>query len=245
VTDGLFRPARMEREPLRNSGYFFLALLAAATAAFWPRYLSRPPGEIDAYTHVHAAAMATWCGLLVAQPFLIRAGRRPLHRLLGKLSYGLVPVLVVDSLLLAHSRFRAMDDATFRSEARNLYLPLSALLLFCLAYGCGIWYRRTPVLHARFMACTSLTMVDPVLGRVMAFYFPPLPEYLYYQAVTFGSVDLILLMLALNDRRRAQGGRVFSVMLMAFASAHVLWFTAAQSDAWRAFARWFRGLPLS
>ncbi len=230
---------------LRNSGYCFLALLGAAFAAFWPKYLSRPPHEIDAYTHIHAAAMVAWCGLLVVQPFLIRSQHVSVHRSLGALSYGLVPVILVASLLLAHNRFRSMDAVTFHSEARNLYLPLSALALFCLAYGCGMIFRRTPSLHARFMVCTSLTMIDPIFGRILAFYLPPLPKYLYYQVVTFGAVDLILLGLALRDRRRAQGGWVFFAMLLVFMVTHVLWFTAAQSDGWRVVAGWFRSLPLT
>jgi hypothetical protein len=70
-------------------------------------------------------------------------------------------------------------------------------------------------------------------------------HYLYYQVITFGSVDLILLTLALRDRRRAEGGWVFSAMLTVFVAAHVLWFTVAQSERWRVFAGWFRDLPLT
>jgi hypothetical protein len=98
-----------------------------------------------------------------------------MHRLLGALSYWVAPVLLAASLLLAHTRFRSMDDGTFRAEAANLYLPLSAILLFGIAYGCGVLYRRTPAVHARFMICTSFTMIDPVVGRILAFYLPPFP----------------------------------------------------------------------
>jgi hypothetical protein len=229
----------------RVSGYYFIGLLAAAVAAFWPKYIARPFSDIDAYTHVHAAAMVTWCGLLIAQPFLVRARRLSLHRALGVLSYGVAPAVVVSSVLLAHYRFRSMDDDAFRAEARNLYLPLSAILLFAVAYTCGISYRRTPALHARFMICTSLTMMDPVLGRVLAFYFPPLPRDLYYQAVTYGSADAILLVLAIADRHRPQSRWVFPIMLALFMTAHVLWFSWAQSDAWLLIASWFRRVPLT
>lgn len=42
--------------------------------------------------------------MLIAQPIAVRAGRRPLHRMLGSISYGLVPLIVVSVILLAHSR---------------------------------------------------------------------------------------------------------------------------------------------
>jgi hypothetical protein len=229
----------------RVSGYYFIGLLAAAVVAFWPKYIARPSSEIDAYTHVHAAAMVAWCGLLIAQPFLVRARRLSLHRALGALSYGVAPAVVVSSVLLAHYRFRSMDDGTFSAEARNLYLPLSAILLFTITYTCGILYRGTRELHARFMICTSLTMTDPVLGRILAFYFPPLPRDLYYQVVTYGLADAVLLGMAVADRDRTEVRWVFPIMLGLFMSAHVLWFSWAQSDGWPLIALWFRRLPLT
>ena len=38
---------------------------------------------------------------------------------------------------------------------------------------------------------------------------------------------------------------VDSTILVVFVGAHIGWFTAAQSDEWRAFAAWFRRLPLT
>jgi hypothetical protein len=229
----------------QNSGYCFLALLAACVAAFWPRYLSKAPGNIDAYTHAHALAMAAWVLLLVVQPFLIRARLRTAHRALGGLSYLVAPAVVVSSVLLAHTRFRAMSPLVFLAEAHNLYLPLSAAGLFAIAYAGAIFHRRVPALHAGFMACTALTLIDPVLGRILAFYLPPLPHDLYYQAITYGSGDLLLLYLILARGDDPTSRWALKTMLKLFVVAHVLWFTAAQSAAWIPFARWFRGLSLT
>jgi uncharacterized membrane protein YozB (DUF420 family) len=226
-----------------RSGYVFAALTALAIAAFWPRYLSRPLADIDLLTHLHALAMTAWCGLLIAQPFFIRGERRSLHRALGRLSYGLVPFLLAVSLLLAHSRFRVMDDATFVAEASSLYLPLSSIGVFGLAYGLAVAWRRQPALHARFMVCTALTLVDPVVARVLAFYLPPFDSLLTYQAITFGCGDPVLLALFLRDPRELRWP--FGVMLAAFVPVHLLWFTWVQGDGWRVFAQWFRALPLT
>ena len=226
-----------------QSGYYFAALTAVAIAAFWPRYLSRPMGDSDAYTHLHALAMTAWCGLLIAQPFLIRAGRRPLHRVLGTLSYGLVPFLLAVSLLLAHSRFRVMDEATFAVDASFLYLPISAVFLFGVSYGLAVVYRRQPALHARFMVGTALTLIDPIVGRVMGFYLPPFDSPQVYQAITFGGTDVVLVGLLLRDRRELRWA--FGVMLGVFVPVHLVYFALAHGDGWRAFAQWFRALPLT
>ena len=152
---------------------------------------------------------------------------------------------MISSLLLAHLRFRSMSPPVFLAEARNLYLPVSTVILFGIAYGLGLYYRRVTSLHAAFMVCTALTMIDPVLGRILFFYFPPLPKDLYYQAITFGTADLILLGLILVRRADPQSRWALATMLKIFLLAHALWFTLAQSAAWMPFARWFKSLPLT
>jgi hypothetical protein len=228
-----------------SAGYYFLALLGAAIAAFWPRYLSKPPAAIDTYTHVHAAFMVSWLLLLIIQPFLIRFRARKLHRALGALSYLLAPAVVASVVLLAHQRFKPMSALVFMGEARNLYLPISTAALFAVAYGGAIVYRKVMPLHAGFMICTGLTMIDPVLGRLLFFYLPPLPHLAMYQAVTYGLTDLILLRLIYAPGDDLHTRWALRFMLQVFVIAQLLWFTLAPSPLWTPFARWFRALPLT
>lgn len=225
-------------------GYLLIAGFGAVIVAFWPRYLGRPLSATDAYTHVHAAAMAAWYGMLVAQPLLVRSGRRNLHQTVGRASYVLVPVVVASSILLAHQRFSTMDEQTFGQEAPFLFLPLSQAGLLAVAYGLAIRYRRVPSLHARFMIGSTLTFVDPVLGRLLFQFLPPLPHQLHYQAVTFGLCDLILIVLARRDWHHARAWWAFPVLLGLFVPVHAFWFAGWQSPAWLALSRWFRDLPL-
>jgi hypothetical protein len=63
--------------------------------------------------------------------------------------------------------------------------------------------------------------------------------------VTFGGGDIILLGLAWRDRKDPRVRWVFPAMLVPFVTAHVLWFTLAQSSRWHPIAEWFRSLPLT
>lgn len=225
------------------SGWAFLLLAAAAVPAFWPLYLARPAAAVDAYTHAHAAVMAAWCGLLVGQPFLARRARS-WHRVGGRASYVVAPAVALSAVLLAHQRFSGMDAATLAREGANLYLPLSAVALFAPAYAAGVGWRRDRAVHARFLVATAFPLIDPVLGRLMAFYLPPLPGYLWYQVVTFGLGDLTLAWLAWRDRQ-TPAGWVFRTMLAWTLLVHAGWFTVAQGHAWPAVVRWFVRLPLT
>jgi len=115
---------------LARSWKYFAAFFALALVAFWPSYLSRP-GTVSPYTHLHAATAALWMLLLVAQSWAIGARRVGQHRLFGKLSYALAPVLLVSILLLAHSRIQGMAGGpAYALQTYILYLQVSLAVLF-------------------------------------------------------------------------------------------------------------------
>ncbi len=221
------------------------ALLALALLAFWPMYLSRPFATSDYYTHLHAFAGLVWLLTLLAQPLLIRGGRRNLHRALGKLSYVTAPLFVASSLFLAHYRFSRMDAASFESEAYTLYLPVSAAFLFAASYAMALVHRRNAQLHARFMACTALLLLDPVLGRVLGFYAIDLPQFWQYQLITFTTVAVLLLLLARTLPRRSADARRFALFAAAYGFVLALWFVAPRTEGWMWFARWFRQVAVT
>jgi hypothetical protein len=138
-----------------------------------------------------------------------------------------------------------MDDAKFQQEAASLFLPLSAVFLFAVSYALALNYRHIMALHARFMVFTGLPMIDPVLGRILFFYGPALPNPLLYQAITFGLTDLIVLGLLVRPRMPNQLRAIYGVPAALFPAAHVGWFTLAQSSGWLPVAAWFRSLPLT
>lgn len=222
-----------------------LGLLLLAAFAFWPTYLSKPLATVDRYTHLHAAAGLLWLLLLASQALLIRRGSRQAHRSLGRVSCVLAPLFVLSSVLLAHHRFSRMDPATFEREAYTLYLPLSAALLFALAFGLALHHRRVVPLHARFMASTALLLVDPVLGRLLAFHVLELPEFWHYQLITFG-IELAVLSVLWRSLPAATPSRgAFACFAVVYGSVLLLWFALPRTGAWKSLALWFRELPLT
>ena len=218
--------------------YYFLGLLLLAAAGFWPTYLAAPR-EGDWHVHLHGVAMFGWMGLMIAQAWLVRAGRQSTHRALGRVSFGLVPVIVVSTLLLAHYRMRQglnVDLLYF------FYVQLALLAVFVASYALAIFNRHRPALHARYMVCAALTLVDPIVARILAFSlgtgFPAM------QVATYVAVDAILLALIASDLLRQQAPRVYPAMLAVFIAAQVPTFFLYRTAAWRAFVESFAALPL-
>lgn len=221
------------------------AALLLAGLAFWPQYLSRSPADVDGYTHLHAAFGTAWLGVVIAQAGLMARGKLAWHRRVGRSTWLLAPGFVLSGLLLAHFRFSRMTSDRFAAEAPTLYLPISASLLFAFAWGLGVALRHRRPLHARLMAATVVPLIDPVVGRILFFYFPPLPTPVLYQAFTYSLAVLLLIAMtttlppASADRRAFRRFAVASVVVMA------LWFGLPLTSWWTAFGEWFRGLPLT
>lgn len=225
-----------------NAVFYFLALLAGVVLGFWPTYFA-VFGESPGHVHAHGLSMLAWCGLLIAQAALIRTGRRDLHRLLGKVSFVLVPVMALAILSFAHSTL--VRDGLVPPRLYVFYIQIQLLVVFLIAYGLAIYNRRKPMVHARFMICATLPLIDPFLARVIIFYVWEPPSLIYVQAVTYGVTDLILVALMLSNWRRERRLGVFPLMLPVFLLAQLPNFFVTGSAGWVAFAAWFRQMPLS
>lgn len=223
----------------RSSVYYFGALLLLAIPAFWQTYLFPPKYETDWHVHLHGLAMFSWVVLMIAQASLIRARHPAIHRSLGKASYGLVPLMVLSTLLLAGYRLRQKIDV---DALYFLYVQLSLIAMLAASWTLAMANRRRPQLHMRYMACVALTLVDPIVARILFFYggmdFPAT------QVVTYGLVDAILVALALHDRARHPEIRVYPRMLAAFVIAQLPTFFLYKLPAWQSFAEAYAALPL-
>lgn len=236
------QPARTLIDPSR-SGPYFAGLLLLALISFWPSYLSQL-GAQTAYTHLHASLAAVWLLMLVAQPILIRRGRRDYHRALGRISYGLVPLILVSMILLAHSRIVGITGDAFPLRTYILYLQVSLVTVFVLCYALAVLTRRDMPVHARFMIGTGFTLIDPVLIRLM-FWIDDSPSW-NYQWLTFGLTDLVILTVIWLERDARRGRWVFPAMLAVFVVSQLpALLQLTNTPGWQAFARWFASLPLT
>lgn len=239
------RSPRTIRRPfdLAGSGPYFAGLLLVALVAFWPTYLSRL-GVSSGYTHLHAILATVWLLMLIVQPVLIRRRRLEWHRALGRFSYALAPVIVMSVILLSHSRITGLEGQAFAIQSYVLWLQVSLVGLFAFSYGLAVATRRTMALHARFMICTGLTLIDPVVIRLM-FRADPTPAW-NYQWLTFGLTDLVLVVLIWLERDAVRGRWVFPTMLGVFVVAQLPALLQLTDTApWQSFAHWFAGLSLT
>lgn len=227
---------------LKNIGFYFLLLLALSIWGFWESYFSKPLQASHLYTHLHTLSMLLWMLMLITQASLIHYQKYAAHKVTGRMSYILVPIICISLVLLAHSKLDPGVEGLSGSRLYLLFLQLSLLAIFLISYVLAIVYRHTPAIHARFMICTALTIIDPVFAR-LPLDLPAIP--FSYQLYTFGLVDLILIIFIVLERKQVQGRQVFPFMLVVFVFFQWLNLNCTNSESWGTFAHWFAALPLS
>ena len=224
--------------------FLSMVMLALSALAFWPAYLSKFRAA-DVYTHFHAGLGLVWLLLLVGQPLLVLGRRLPLHRVIGRCAGVLGAAFVVSGILVAHGGVSRMDPAQFSREGYAVYLPLVMAAIFAAALVLGIAWRSVPAVHSRFMACTALPLLDPLLSRILYYYFPPLPSLFLYQVPAFVVVSGLLVALSSTLPRGTPGRRTFHAFAVCTVFALLLFFVTPYSTAWFAFVIWFRSLPIT
>ena len=88
------------------SVYYFIGLVVLILFGFWPSYFSKffnGTANFTFYFHFHASIVGIWVSMLIIQPILIRKKKIHLHRLVGKISYLVSPLIFISIMLLSHS----------------------------------------------------------------------------------------------------------------------------------------------
>ena len=69
---------------------------------FHPTYLQYFPKfeQFNCLHHTHGAIMVSWMIILVLQPYLILKGKYRIHRIIGKISYIIAPLMIVSMFLV-------------------------------------------------------------------------------------------------------------------------------------------------
>lgn len=237
----------LTRAVYRNAVYFFTAILLFALWGFWPTYYSNPLQVSDFYVHFHGVVLTLWCVTLVAQGYLVRSGRKDIHRRVGTAGYVLAPAVVVSTVAAIHNGVDVGSD-------RGIFLltvTLNNVLLFGITAGLAFYHRREPAIHARYMLCTVLPMFAPIFGRIMRQlgvnldFIPQVGGSPASQIVSYAGSDAILLALAIWDWKSHRQLRVFPLLFAVYVATHLGLFVIYDQPFWTAFAQWFKSLPLT
>ena len=228
------------------SGYYFIGLIGLVLLGFWKSYFSKffnGTENYPFYFHFHAIMMALWILLLIFQPILIRKKKLAIHKLIGKLTYILMPLLFTSIILLTHYQIEQHVQIINGEKlyGPHLLIPFKDILILGTAYIIGVAYRQNINIHARAMVATGLVFIEPALTR---FLINLTNDRNIGYPCTIGILYSILIGLILLERKQKSGRWVFPLILGLYIFSHSLILFKIDFGVWESFSRWFAKLPL-
>jgi uncharacterized membrane protein YozB (DUF420 family) len=187
--------------------------------------------------HFHGVMLMSWFFMLIVQPLLIKYKKNNIHRIFGKISYLLAP-LVCYSIFLV-TRMVYQREITNRPEASvlgQLSLDIPTIFIFGLFFTLAMINRKDSSVHMRYMIATSLLMIGPGLGRALIIFggipFPMSINIVYYIS------EIIAVLFLVNDIRKANNIKPFLTITIILVINHLCW-GFQDASWWQLIAKWF------
>ncbi len=231
---------KLDRILYQKSYLYFAIFFLLTLAAFWLSYFTKVLDQENYRMHLHGITLLLWCLMLIAQALLIRTKQFALHKQIGKASYLLVPLIAYTTVDLYKFRLRELDVLQRRDYLFTASV-LMALLTFLIFYGLAIYYKKKPVIHARYMICTVFAMFTAVIDRIIMFYFPSLLPFFpsvdgpVVQVVGLTLADILLIILCIWDWRSHNRLNVFPVALVIHLVYHFSVLNFYKYEFWKSF----------
>ncbi len=231
-----------------KSGFYFIVLLILAFLGFWNSYFSKffnGHNEYSFYFHFHATMMLLWVALLILQPFLIRKKKFRFHRLIGKVTYFTMPLLLASVLLVLNSGLRSIPINESNKITFNLILfPFRDIILLSTAFLIGVYNRHNVQIHARAMIITGIVFIEPALFRFLGgMVFKDSGSLGGF--IGIGLIITLLITLIIMERNQKSGRWLFPSLLAIYLIAYSITIFEIQLTLLDPLVRWFAKLPLT
>lgn len=132
--------------------------------------LGRSTFAVPAIFHAHAIVFFGWVVLYVTQSLLATRGSLALHRRLGWLAAGWIPLMAVLAMALVIHVIRERGGPFFFDQNEFLFGNGVGMLAFVGLASSAIVLRRQTQWHRRLMLCAMAVLTGPGFGRLL-----PLP----------------------------------------------------------------------
>jgi len=239
---------KLEKSLYQKSYLYFIVFFLMMLWGFWRTYFTRIPDQENYRMHLHGAALILWCVMLIVQPYLIRSKKVATHRRIGKISYILVPLLVLSTIDLLKYKLVGKEVLT-NSNSLFIALVLNALVVFVVLYGLAIYNKDKGTIHARYMLSTAFPLFTPITDRIIHIFFPSLLRYAptldgrpIAPVFGFALADLLLIGLIIWDWRSHKRWNVFPFVLLLLLAYHFSVLNFYKYPFWIAFCKWFAAL---
>lgn len=219
---------------------FFIAMIflfILLQVAFHPTYLQYFP-LFKGFTwlhHIHGALMVSWVMMLVIQPCLIYKGKYKAHRVIGKVSYFIAPLMLISMFLVTRLNYlNSVGKVPFKDVAYIQALNFITPLIFLLFYSLAIINKKEVFKHKRYMIGTSFIMLTAILNRLLQEIFGNIEPYEFFIPLYLGVIVTALLLA--NDILKKRNPVPYIIVTVVL-FLNIVIFYARETEVWQTIVR--------
>ena len=205
---------------------------------FHEKYIALFPtfNDVSNTTHFHATLMFLWLALLVVQPFLIFTKRVTLHKIIGRTTYIIAPLLILSMFLITNQGYLSKIKRMTEVEANaSLSVNIPDFFAFGILYFLAIRYRKRTDWHSRFMIATIFPIIGAALVRIFIRYFD-ISSTTAFSMVPYISNGLCLIFIFTDIKTKKYVPYLFALTVLLI--EQIIWILR-YTDAWQGFAKYY------
>lgn len=215
-------------------GHYFVGFVLFVTiVGFWASYFTRI-GDVPLAFHLHAFSATSWLLLLIVQSASIHNRHNNFHKLMGKASFALFPLLIIGFVMIIN-----VSADSFASQANPFIAVVGpafgigmaiAIAAYLTLYYLALRHRRNIKLHAGFMLATPLILFESPFIRILDQFFPWMnvigsegPRQVL-DLIAISNVMVAVFAMALYSMDRKNGAPWLVATFFVLLQAVVMWF---------------------
>lgn len=212
----------------KNTGNYFLILILFIALGFYYPYFSLFPQfkSVTTIVHVHAISLMLWALILITQPILIRYKKYKAHKIMGRFTYFLVPLIILTCFgVMRQQYYEGLErKLTSAQSLKSLFVSLTQALSIIIFYALAIInvLKGNIAFHMRYMICLFLQFIPPTFGRTLGYWLGLSQVYTHTIAVSVGAFIIIMLIAA--DKKRGADFTPYVIALSLYFVFNVSWF---------------------
>jgi hypothetical protein len=236
-----------------NLNWWLLLLVPFTILGFYPSYFSRLFEPIDNIYHVHAFFMSLWVLMAIVQPFLIHYKKISTHKLLGKISYVIMPLVFITGYLVIRHSYHLLISEDTENLAKGISkrtieeIPAHAASVMMLGSVYYLWLvifyvlavinRKKILFHATFMFAATITVLGPTVDRFLynTFTHFKLDYNFYVENSVFIFIVLLLCGIGLYQWRKKYPITPALVSIAIYVSGIIAFFFLPGTWLWTSF----------
>lgn len=215
---------------------FAVVIFLAAHIGFYKKYIALFPGfeGVDFVVHYHSTMMFLWLALIVIQPILIAKKYFKAHRIIGRMTYLIAPLLLLSMVMIVNYKFLRTEGSVPLVDAlAGLSVNVPDYFAFAILYSLAIIYKKNTDWHSRFMISTTFVVIGAAFVRIL------IRNFGIESQTAFGLVAIIadvLCLIFLIADIRTNKYKPFLIALVILLIEHGIWLMR-YTDAWQSLAK--------